>query len=304
MVPRVRALHASMGIPTEVTEGDMVSIAALARHYPTAHDGAIGVPPGPLGWGRFHTTGQIFRMGRFQYMVRPFRGALHAFRRSSDGAVVALAADGARFGPDGFCVALDSCPPEQVRTARLGKSDGSVTGTVISPLGHALEREATLGLGEWREVLAPGDPVLETHIPPGGRMTPEAVRDSYERALEFFPRYFPDRPFRAIACTSWILNPELETILWEDNNCALWQRESYLFPIASGERSGLFHIFSRKDVDPATAPRATRLERCVADHLADGGRFIVGGMFFLPEDIDAFGAQPYRARWESANVGA
>lgn len=296
-IPRVQALHGSLGVPREVTEADLLFVGYLARHYPELHPGRFGVLPRLVGWGRFHTQGMIFTLGRFEYMVRPFRGKLVAFR-DRQGAVVALAGQGLVCGADGMCVAEpDGGPPSGGWTCELEMDADGATGYPVSPLGRVLPEKRRLSARRWQPVLREGDPVLETHIPPGGRMSPEAVRDSYERALAFFPRYFPDRPFRAIACTSWILNPELETILWTDNNCARWQRESYLFPVVSGFRSGLFHVFSRENVDPASAPRKTRLHRAVAEHLEAGGRFIVGGMFFLPEDLADFGSQPYRRRF-------
>ena len=76
-----------------------------------------------------------------------------------------------------------------------------------------------------------------------------------------------------------------------------WQRELYLFPIASGDRSGLYSMFGQDDVDPATAPRDTSLRRAVLDHLAQGGRLIAGGMFLLTEDFSHFGTQHYRSHW-------
>ena len=70
----------------------------------------------------------------------------------------------------------------------------------------ALNREVTLPLKDWQQVLAPGDGVLDTHIPGGGKMGPEACRDTMARALDFFPRYFPERPFVGFACGSWIVD--------------------------------------------------------------------------------------------------
>ena len=79
----------------------------------------------------------------------------------------------------------------------------------------------------------------------------------------------------------------------------LWQRELYLYPIPSGDRSGLRFIFGRDNIDIATAPRDTSLRRALLDHLQAGGRLIHGGMFFLCEDFEDFGSQVYQRYWRA-----
>ncbi|GAB3649945.1 hypothetical protein GCM10028833_18450 [Glycomyces tarimensis] len=56
----------------------------------------------------------------------------------------------------------------------------------------------------------------------GGPLTPEAVRDSVEQALEFFPAAFPEQfpPDRSMTfmCSSWLLDPQLRDWLPERSN--------------------------------------------------------------------------------------
>ena len=231
-------------------------------------------------------------------MVKPFRGPLVAYRHRQSRVVVALAEEGTRFDEQGF-LAFDDQPVSI--TARLVIADDTVTGTPYSPFGHAESRQVELPLCDWEQALAPGDQILEVHIPAGGDMTPENCLASMQQALAFFPRYFADKPFTGFACGSWILNPELEHIYRPDSNMVLWQRELYLFP-ASGGRGSIYFTFGRDDVDFATAPRDTSLRRALLDHLAAGGRFLGGGMFVLQEDFEQFGSQVYRRRWPSVSA--
>jgi hypothetical protein len=120
--------------------------------------------------------------------------------------------------------------------------------------------------------------------------------------MEFFPRHFPERPFVGFACDSWILNPELTEICSATSNMVLWQRELYLFPVPSNGRAGLQFIFGREDVDPATAPRDTRLRRALLDQLAAGRPLRAGGMFCLAHEAAEFGTQPYRRRWPAVRA--
>jgi len=104
-------------------------------------------------------------------------------------------------------------------------------------------------------------------------------------------------------CGSWILNPELEQIYSPTSNMVLWQRELYLYPFPFGGNSGLYFVFARDDVDPATAPRDTSLRRAILDHLEAGGKMRPGGMFFLTEDFEQFGTQVYRSNWPPDGLG-
>ena len=51
----------------------------------------------------------------------------------------------------------------------------------------------------------------------------ESVDDSFAAATDFFARYFPDYPTRDFYCQSWLLDPQLATLL-PDSNLAAFQR--------------------------------------------------------------------------------
>ena len=290
-ISRMRAVHEQLGIPEQVTRDSCYHYTESTRIYSEHHDGQLGILPRPLYWLRNHIKGDLYRLGRHEYMVKPFRGKLKAYRHRETRRVIALAADGERFDAEGFVARPDS---PDAWCATLTETPEHIVGFPIAPHGHAVNRKVTLPLGEWDLALSPGDTILEVHIPAGGNMTRKRCQDSMQQALEFFPRYFPDETFVGFACTSWILNPQLKKIYRPDSNMVLWQRELYLFPVASGDRSGVYFIFGEDDVDVDSAARDTSLRRALLDHIAAGGRLISGGMFMLLEDFERFGTQVYR----------
>lgn len=299
-IPRMRAVHARLGIP------DDISHATCGRHYPETlgryrahHDGRTGVLPGALYWLRNYVLGDLYRIGRLEYMIRPFPARVCVYRHRNTRAVVALATDGSHFDEDGLATAADA---PGARRAALWEADGAVHGTPIAPDGYAMANACTLPLENWQCVLAPGDSILDVHIPTGGQMTLERCRDSMQEAMAFFAHHFPRQSFSAFACGSWILNPQLAQIYRPDSNMVLWQRELYLYPIPSGDRSGLVFVFGKDDVDIETAPRNTSLRRALLEHMRAGGRLIGGGMFFLCEDFDQFGTAVYRSQWNDRAV--
>ncbi len=295
-VRRMRSYHQNLGIPDQITR-------ATCTHFPAAAErlrmrsGLDGVGPEALYWLRNHTTGRLYCLGRLEYMLKPFRGGLTAYRHRDTGSVVALAAEGTCFDREGL-VSNQSQPGSEGSWVSTIESTGTeIFGPPISPTGYARREPVRLPLQDWQQALSPGALIYEVHIPEGGGMTIDACQDSMRQATEFFPRFFPEGQAVGFACGSWILNPELEHVYHAESNMVRWQRELYLYPIQSGDRSGLHFIFGTGDVDPATAARDTSLRRALLDRLASGGRLIGGGMFMLLEDFDRFGGQIYRSNW-------
>lgn len=63
-----------------------------------------------------------------------------------------------------------------------------------------------------------GDPIIEMHIPAGGKLDPASVRDSVMRAKQFFAKYFPNYEYKCFCCHSWLLDDKLREILPDESN--------------------------------------------------------------------------------------
>ncbi|MCC6442220.1 MAG: DUF5596 domain-containing protein [Armatimonadetes bacterium] len=290
MIPQVRAVHRRIGVSEEITRDTCRQIACMSGNYGRMTKGRLGFTVTSAYWLRHYTAGRLFRVGRMEYMIRPFWGQLEAYRHRSTGRVIALANEGTCFNEEGY---MDADGWQ----ASLAHTEGAVSGCPIAPQGYALRQAVSLPLDEWECVLKPGDATLDMHIPAGGGMTPERCADSMRRAVPFFRAHFPDEPFRVIACYSWIFNTQFEEVKLSSDNLVAFQRELYLFPIPSSGTDGLWFIFLKDDFDPVTLPRDTSLQRSVADYLAQGNRWRGGGMFYLTDDLDHFGEQHYRRSW-------
>lgn len=297
-LPRLRERNAQRGIPEAVTRATARDFRIASGRYRRIH-GRPGLEHWILNWFRLVTSGDLHRLGRVQYVQRPFRGRIVVFRHRHTHETLALAENGAWFTADGF---LDrrgpEAPAEGSWEARLEEGPHEVVGVPVVARGVALREERRLSRADWRPVLRRDDPVLEIHIPEGDPYTVESWGDSFAQAAEFFPKHFPDRPFRAFACYSWLLGPDLIEILGPDERLTAPLREFYLFPIPSGGRDGLYFVFGRSDIESATAPRDTRLRRGILERFDRGLPYRGGGMFFLPEDLPRFGAACYQTASE------
>jgi hypothetical protein len=294
LAPRLRAFHARLGISEAVTRETLQEPRAFSLNYAQMHPGRLGLPRSQVFWLRYYLYEKFFRLGRFEYWLKRFRGGVRAYRSRRTGQALALVPDGARLDACGYMPRKSDPPRPGEWTARLVEEDGRVEGTPVLPTGRAGPQPVTLDLEEWAPVLSEGDWVLDFHIPAGGGMTPGACHDSFRRAAAFFAERFPETPAVAFACFSWIYNPDLERILPAGSNLALNLGDAYLFPIPSGGDDGLWFIFFQDRLDLATASRRTSVQRAVWDWLAAGHPWRSGGMFYLTADLDRLGTQIYR----------
>lgn len=304
MVPRVRSVHCAMGVTELVTRETCSAVAAMVTRYRREPGHPLGLHLNTAYWLRHHTAGRLFRHGRMEYMIQPSWDHAPIYRHRYTGAVIILAEHGVRYNGAGYVDgAAGVTDLEHGWVATLTTDRDAVVGYPVSPCGMTIRRQVRLELALWERQVHKGDPVLEMHIPEGGGMSLDRCADSMRRAVPFFKRYFPDEPFRVIECRSWILNTQLERITLSSDNLVRFQRELYLYPLASTGQDGLWFIFLQDPVDPATAPRDTSLRRGVADFLLAGNTWRGGGMLFLVEHLDHLGTQYYRSHWPPEGLG-
>lgn len=293
-LPAMHALYGTRGVPLQVARDTLHDVQRWADHY-RRHSGAWGISPLSLPWLRLHLRGDLYALGRLQFQPGTWNSPVRAFRHRASGRVLTVSEDGVRYRPDGRPVWEDDAAcPEDSWAARFSVGAVCIVAHRILPEGRIVREEIRLPRAEWAPVLKSGDPVLHLHIPHGKRLDPAACRQSLEEALAFFPSHFPDRPFVAFACESWLLDAQLEALLPASSNIVRFLRQLYLVPSTGNPESALEWVFDGMLANLAHAPRDTTLRRAVLDHLAAGGTLRGAGGFVLPEDVPGWGADVYR----------
>ena len=295
VIPKIREVHAGMGIPDGITRDTTLVITSLSRYHQVAHD-TPGILNVQLHWLRNHIAGMLFRIVRMEFMLGPAVGVGTALRSRRTGEVLLFAPDGVAYDRNGYLNGTGESFDEQGWKSSFAHENGQYCGNVISPHGFALNRPRTLDAAEWLPELVDGEQVLDMHIPAGGNMTLDLCRDSIQKGFNFFARFFPSKPVKAVLSKSWIFNTQFEERL-PDSNLARFMRELYLFPVESTGNDGVFFVFCREHPDRATAPRNTSLQKTMLDILERGGKLRSGGMVFLKNDLPWFGTQFYRSRF-------
>jgi hypothetical protein len=290
----VREKQQARGVPGEIARAINQRHAVAWLKHAAATYGHVGLGEWMPGWMRTVGSGQLYRLGRLEFILQAWDYPFRVYANSSTNEVIMLAEAGQRVTPDGYLVG------QTTWTSSLSDNDDAVIGTPILPRGHALPQSVHLPRSEWHLVLGQGDTVLDMHVPGEGALTLDALRDALIQAEEFFDQYHPERPFVAYSCDSWLFDPQIEAMLPPESNILRWQREGYLFPGDGGTDSFLVFTFGSGTIDLATAPQDTRLRRAVIAHLAGGGDLRTGGYLLLRPDLGRFGVQPYRQASERA----
>lgn len=183
---------------------------------------------------------------------------------------------------------LTRVPDVRALHERMGLTDDESWATLQELPRHArLDRlvHGTPGLrtGWWVELAYSGrlvelgrlqfelsDGYVNVHIPETGPLDPAACDASFARAHELFPAY------REARCTSWLLDPQLRTLLPETSNILRFQERWQLLEERGVEDERVLEfVFHTLDLTRLEElPQETTLQRAIVSHLRSGGHFV------------------------------
>jgi hypothetical protein len=291
----IREKQAARGVPAEISRAVMAHHPIGTLQESVEKGERISVPAWMWHWYRTVGSGDLYRLGRIEFFHESWDYPWRVYTHDATGEIVVMLDAGLRFTEDGYTTG------EMAWESQWHETDATITGNVVSPLGVAIRAPVKLARDQWSLTLGPGDIVLDMHIPGEIPLTLESIRDAMQRSESFFDHFYPGKPFKAWVCDSWLFSPQIKHMLPPDSNIMQWQREGYLLPNDAGPEDFLNFVFGASSIDPATAPRDTRLRRAVIEYLERGGESLrSGGYLFLRKDLSRFGSQPYRVASEQA----
>jgi GNAT-like C-terminal domain/N-acyltransferase N-terminal domain len=285
--PGMEKLYAEKAYPRQVLLDTFMDIGIWVKQW-YRECGIYGVKQEPvIAWEMGLSRGIIFRLGRLQFHTYDFNYDCRVFRHNTTGKLMALSGDGVRYDQQGLIDGIEDSWDESGHWfSSYSEENGKVAGNLISPDGYAHKEKIELDLNEWSVALQKGDQAINVHIPADGPMSVEACMDSYKRALEFFPKYFPDCKFKSFCCFSWLLDPQFEKLLKETSNIIKFQRSGYLLPFP-GSSATVGRVFGQEAVKEGIdiVPHDSGMRKSFAAFLRSGGIFHNGMWLLFPQDI-------------------
>ena len=274
------------GLPPELADRAMSRCTSLLGNRNILYPGEKGLQGRALPFVLNYKNSPCFRIGRFDFVLSGVPGHYpELFRSRKDRHYTALCKNDWHPDEEGFLLPNDDTTvPGTVFTI-----DGKcASGRVIDlKTGRVTKETAVLDLAEYERLLPPDAHVLLMHIPGGGGMTPEKCRESFLLARSFTAKYFPERPFAAFGCTSWVFNPDWREYL-PDSNIARFQKATLAFPFPANPKSGLYFIFGRDDGDPATYPQDNSMRRAMVRAWREKGKLRSAGMLLPFDETENF----------------
>jgi hypothetical protein len=266
------------GVNADIAYATLAFGGLYVRDYHDQH-GTWGLSE--LGWLRNHVRANIFRLGRMVFNASTFKWPFRAFRNRKTGEVITLCDAAGRYSADGLADGTNGVTDFEAWIPELDIRDGSVSGHQVSAAGRALQSVVTLSQEEWEQALAPGNAVIDVHIPSGSKLFLHECNESYQWAKAFFTGLSPETAFAAFTCRSWLMDPGLAIILPHESNIVRFQQQFQLLPISGDHKQTYDIVFGNSRIELADAPRATQLQRVIVGYVQGGSQMRSAAGYFL-----------------------
>ena len=300
--PYMEAAYAKNGVPRQYFLDALSWIGGAMQLYMLSHDGIPGFRLVQLYVLQYQVTGEMYRIGRLEFLMHKVPDYLPAIYRNASGKLAVLCRPGLLLSHKGQTLPANARPDQIAATSFLREDGNTISGIPITPDGYAqVGRVLTIDKREYAPVCSPWDLVPSIHIPGGSRLPWSSVLESMKNAYDFFKRYF-HRDVPMFVCCSWIFNPIWERLV-PNGNIAAFRREVYAvhgWPPAPNGRSGMDFAYGRNDLAPDQLPAKTRLQELVRQAYVEEKMLRFEGMFVLTSDLDKLGGQYYRTHCQLA----
>lgn len=114
--------------------------------------------------------------------------------------------------------------------------------------------------------------IIAIHIPSDADMSKDKLQQSYEEAVAFFAKYYPDFQYQYFTCDSWLLSPGLKDLLDESSRIIQFQNAFQIISTRPQEKDYMNWVYkNRKLTSLDEVPQETSLQRKMKAYLQQGG---------------------------------
>ncbi len=133
-------------------------------------------------------------------------------------------------------------------------------------------------------LVAPGDNVINLHIPEDGPLNIKHCSASVRKMAEFFAERYPGYDWKGMTCNSWLCDTQLRDLLPENSNIIKFQALGIHYPVEE-KADTVFRIFGTQD--PFALQNTSSLQKKAAEFLKQGGVFREEGLFIPRKALEA-----------------
>jgi len=257
-------------LPDDVVKTVMRMPERGVRSYRAKHDNKAGYDN--FLWYQRAIDCTLFNVGRLQIeMFEKMSAGVWVFKNKDHEQIdlayeMQLHRSGAHLG------SADFEEEEGAWFATVTETDEYWEGYPYAGNGYVKKELVRLYKSEWEKILAKGDPVIGLHIPEKGKLYPELVDETMVQIREFLALYYPDYPYKAFVCHSWLMDPALVSLVGRESNIAKFNQRFRKLTTKSFGVAVFTFIFKK---DPGTVileelPENTTLEKALKKHYMSG----------------------------------
>lgn len=236
-----------------------------------------------LNWLRRVIFNRILHIGRFTYDLPTKRLEGMRVYENENGEFAILADDVTIHASGNLLGDVGYTDPEGSFHAQIQETDTAFVGHPAVD-GLVARHTVSLDKSQWHLCLCPDDLMVRIHIPRNGSFDQQTILDSYRRAKEIFRNCYPDEPFKAFYCSTWLLSSDLRSILKPTSNILGFQDTFIRVPFSSSGRLVFSFVFPGFSYDPerfSQLPEDTSLQRAVKQRYLAGDYIHDGAGFFF-----------------------
>ena len=225
----------------------------LLRHQSTF--GYLATSRTLFFWAKHYLTPDIFCIGNLEFEITGMPADQNIFRHIRSGELVAL--------------------------GNVCETEDAFCGNGIRYRSEEIQRH-TLPKAEYQRWISAGEDILSVHIPRGADISAAACADTYQKALDFFARYYPERTIRGFHCQSWLMDPALEEFLPKSSRIVSFQQFFQRYPVRSNGKEVFSFVHPTPFASYAELPENTALERALKQrYLNNDPIFVHAGLHLL-----------------------
>lgn len=280
LIPTIPALHSFLlerQLPEDVIAFTLGQFENCVFLYEMRYD-HLGLHKKYFDWLQHYVDHEIININRLRFEILSLPDPIYLLQHKTTREQVLLMG-GPKMNSRGQYA--DTPPVEGAAfTASFTETEDRYTGNPISEAGRCLPDVRSFSKAEYDLVLQPGDTCLSVHIPVEGDFSPESCEASYSRALTLFKAHFPELTIKAMHCHSWMMAPELESILKPGSRILSFNSRYLRYPIPTVGEDVLYFVFLMKFKTYEDLAEDTSLRRALKQ-LYVNGKYLYeyGGIF-------------------------
>ena len=244
-----------------------------------------GLDGSGFSWLLHYAQAMIFRAGIFNITPRPLYESSILLRNCVDGRYAVLVLSGT-FHRSGIQLNNDD------RADTEGSFGAEFNETEDAYMGHRIENARVLSEKEcypkqqWKEIVRQGGGVVGIHIPRDVALTEENIWEGYRIAFKICRERYPEVDVRAVHCSSWMLDSQLESLLGESSKIVRFQRTFLRYPMGNAGAAAYSFVFKcKKPEDLNTLPEHTSLQRKLKAMYLNGETLYAAGGYIPVDEL-------------------